>query len=295
VSTTTTPPTPALGNDGELCADCGSPLASDQRYCLQCGARRGGSRVPVALARGRGAAEAGRPPREGATGAPGSEWTPLTALGLVGLIALILVAGVLIGRGIDGSGDQPQVVQAGGGASAGAADSVANTGGSFKSDWPSGEEGYTVELGTLAKDGSSASDVKAAKDDATAKGAPKVGALDSDEFASLPAGNYVLYSGVYGTKAAASKALAKLKGDFSDARVVKVSSSSGGGGSGAAADTGAGSQGSVSEGKLNDLAGKSGDDYVKESKKLPDDTSIPGKPPAKDNKAPGGGSPAVEF
>jgi SPOR domain len=293
VSTTTSPPTPTLGGEGEVCADCGSPLASDQRYCLQCGARRGESRVPVALVPGRTSGEGAGPPPQGRRPAGGGEWTPLTALGLVGLIALILVAGVLIGRGIDGSGDPAQVVQAGGTGSTGAT-AVADTGGSFKGDWPSGKEGFTVELGSLPKDGSSAADVKAAKDDATGKGATKVGALDSDEFASLPGGKYVLYSGVYGSKAAAGKALAKLKGDFPDARVVKISTSSGGGSSEASTDTG-GSTGTVDKSKLNDLAGKSGDDYVKESKKLPDNTVLPGKPPPKDNKAAGGGTPAVEF
>ena len=35
-----------LGKNGEPCANCGSPLAADQRYCLECGTRRGGPRIP---------------------------------------------------------------------------------------------------------------------------------------------------------------------------------------------------------------------------------------------------------
>lgn len=37
-----------VGAMGERCAGCGAPLASDQRYCLHCGERRGRSRFAVA-------------------------------------------------------------------------------------------------------------------------------------------------------------------------------------------------------------------------------------------------------
>jgi SPOR domain len=289
MSTTMTPATQPLGDEGELCPSCGLPMAADQRYCLQCGARRGASRVPVPLGDARAAGPPSEPPVRGRAGGAGSEWTPLTALGLVGLIALILVAGVLIGRGLDGSDEPAQVVQTGDG-NAPASESASAGGGSFESDWPSGKDGYTIALGTLSKDGASAADVAAAKDDATAKGAPKVGALDSDEFGSLPGGEYVVYSGVYSTKAAAAKALKKLKADFPDARVVKVSADAP-----AAADSGGESQGNVSKKQLESLENLSGDDYVKQSKKLPDETATPGKLPPKDEKAPGGGTGAVEF
>jgi phosphatidylinositol-3-phosphatase len=52
-----------LGTPGEPCAECGAPLAGDQRYCLNCGARRGARRLdPIAVARGQGATAA--PPRQ---------------------------------------------------------------------------------------------------------------------------------------------------------------------------------------------------------------------------------------
>ena len=40
------------GRTGAPCAECGAPLATDQAYCVQCGARRGPlpARVAVALA-----------------------------------------------------------------------------------------------------------------------------------------------------------------------------------------------------------------------------------------------------
>ena len=47
------PPGPGTGApSGSPCAECGAPLATDQTYCVQCGARRGPlpARVAVALA-----------------------------------------------------------------------------------------------------------------------------------------------------------------------------------------------------------------------------------------------------
>lgn len=282
---------PILGGDGETCQTCGSPLAPDQRYCLECGSRRGDTRVPFGSRSATAAPSAPASPTAPVTpAARGSEWTPLTAIGLVAVIALILLAGILVGQGVGGSDDPAQVVTVGGsgggsGASAGSGTDTA----AFQSDWPAGKDGYTVELGSLDKGASDAAAVRAAKDDATAKGAPDVGALDSDDYASLPGGNYVVYSGVFDSKGAATKALDKLKGDFPDAKVAKVSTEAsaqaGGGGGGAA----------VNSKDLERLDSATGDAYVEKSKKLPDETKVEGKPPPKDNKAPGGGGGAVEI
>ena len=54
---------PTLGAEGEPCATCGAPLAGDQRYCLDCGARRTEARVAF---RDILAAGAGRAPDDGA-------------------------------------------------------------------------------------------------------------------------------------------------------------------------------------------------------------------------------------
>ena len=35
----------ALGEEGEVCSSCGSPLAIDQRYCLNCGTARAEPRL----------------------------------------------------------------------------------------------------------------------------------------------------------------------------------------------------------------------------------------------------------
>lgn len=285
----------ALGQQGEPCGDCGSPLAADQRYCLSCGARRGGPRVPFEAT----ASPTAPPPEDRGPVGPGREWTPLTAIGLVAVIALILVSGVLIGRGGGDSG-KPQVVSVGGGGGGGAATDQAGAASvqkaaAFKNDWPSGKNGYTVELGVLKKDGTSPEQVKSAKDDALGKGAKKVGVLDSDEYKSLPGGQYVLFSGVYAGKASARKALGALRGKFPDAKVIKVSASAGSDAGTTSADTGGKGDAQVSRQQLQKLNSLSGDEYVKRSKKLPDTTGVAGKPPPKDNGTAGGGGPALEI
>ena len=292
MSTTTPFNAPILGSEGDSCRNCASPLAPDQRYCLECGARRGDTRVPFGRPLAPAAADPASPTAAVAAPARGSEWTPLTAIGLVAVIALILLAGILVGQGLGGGDDgAAQVVtvggSGGGGSTAGGTETAA-----FESDWPQGKDGYTVELGSLDKASASAADVQSAKDDAAGKGAPDVGALDSDDYASLPGGTYVVYSGVYDSKGAATKALGKLEGDFPDARVAKVSTE-------AAADSGGGGGGGggtpVDDQALQELDNATGDAYVEQSKKLPDETAVEGEPPPKDNKAPGGGGDALEI
>ena len=41
----TKPDTQLATSSAERCTGCGNPLALDQRYCLNCGKRRGGPRV----------------------------------------------------------------------------------------------------------------------------------------------------------------------------------------------------------------------------------------------------------
>jgi hypothetical protein len=218
----------------------------------------------------------------------------MIALGALGGLALVLVIGVLIGKTGFGDSKQaaaPQVIRVG--PSAGVAPtagtplaSTAGSGAPVKSDWPGGKEGYTVELGVLPKASSDAAAVSKAKADATSKGASGVGVLDSDTFKSLPGGNYVVYSGVFSSKAAASAALKKLKAKFPSAQVVHVSKT---------APIGTTSYVGQKSAKLNkqqltDLNNLSGDAYAKRSRKLPTTTALPGKPPPVDHGAPGGGS-----
>ncbi len=119
---------------GERCVTCEAPLASDQRYCLNCGQRRGRSRFSHVASPASAAAsppapstEAERPRRRLSSGA--------TLVAGIATLLLAMGVGVEIGR-IGNSGQQRasspgvQVVTvagAGGGASAGPSTTAASS------------------------------------------------------------------------------------------------------------------------------------------------------------------------
>ena len=129
---------------GSQCANCHAPMASDQRYCLNCGERRGGPRFPVGGPTTRTATEV-------VTGPPAPP--PRTARGagltLVAGIATLLIAmgvGVLIGqKSSPTSSGQTKVITLGGGASGTAATagtgSPASTGSSNHTHAATGKSG----------------------------------------------------------------------------------------------------------------------------------------------------------
>jgi len=312
----------------ERCTGCGKPMAEDQRYCLNCGKRRGKARVEfenyLPEAGGPGAAAPPPPPTQGDVRPvppedpydrrPEREVTPLmAAVGLCGVAAILLI-GVLIGRsggGNDGGSSAQPIYASTGLPASTSSTSTTSTSTTVSTDWPEGQEGYTIELATLSKDGTDSATVDAAKTDLVSQGATDVGVIDSDQFGSLPAGNYVLYTGVYDSKPEAETALSSLSSSFPDAQVVQVaaqasSDDSGGSGGKKTADTNKpdSNPGSLTDGTttnstktvqastedLQDLAGATGEAYEEAQKKLPPTIATPGKAPPKDNKAPGGGS-----
>jgi len=291
-------PQETFGEQGEPCAGCNALLADDQRYCLNCGRRRGGERVPYAeLLAGREAGEvlssevpeAAPPPRRRLDS---NVMAGVAALGGVFVFAL----GMGIGLLVNGQ-DEPQPVAAApviqkppivnvttAGAGAGP-----TAGAEFVSDWPEGESGYTVQLETLPNTGLPA-EVDTAKTEAESKGALAVGALNSDEYTSLDPGNYVVYSGVFTGKSGAKKAkaaLKKLEKKFPDAKVVKVSS--GDEEFGVADEKPEEKVQEVDRSTLEDLENSTGEEQQKKSARLPDTLKLEGAPPPKDNAAPGGG------
>ncbi len=270
----------------ESCASCGAPLAADQRYCLECGARcHPMSSVLLAGPPGSGpqpapaATPPAAPPGAPSGAPPAGAWqrnTTLTVIAGVGVLLLAMGVGVLIGRaGSSKSSAAPaQVISVASTPSGGTSAAPAASEAAFTDSWPAGTNGYTVQLQTLPVAGTTVSAVEAAKTAATAKGAAGVGALKSTDFSSLPSGNYVIYAGVDHSKSEAEKALASLKKKFPSASVIQVSnhgSSPSGGGSGSAGKSGAGSSlshpapPSVVE-NLNKVKGKS---YEEKSKNLP--------------------------
>ncbi len=284
-----------LGAAGEQCAHCGAQLAADQRYCVNCGLRRTGPRVEyrelLAATGPPTVATQTPPPAPDPAPPPVAETrsvSPLGAAVAIGLLLLAVLLGAVIGRGGDDTTPAPVVVGAAGTATAAA----------FTGDWTGGD-GWTVQLVALPKSGTQPAQVAAAKTDAQGKGAAEVGALDADAFASLPGGNYVVYTGRYPNKADAQAALKDLEANFPDATVIEVSTT-------AAAASGAttGSAGSSSSGEASGGSGSGAapaatkksapdpttQDFVKKSKKLPDKVGTGGAPPPTDDKAPGDGS-----
>ncbi len=302
MSTTEPIQTPTVGEHGEPCATCAAPLAGDQVYCLNCGQRRGPGRFQLSSYLGNGAPANGSVPDAAAAGRS-SEPSPWAAVMGVGLLGVMLLIGVLIGRGND-SGETPAPVVQVEGAGTQTAESgegsaeTDSTGGEVTTDWPQGETGWTIELGTLPKDGTEAGDVEAATADAESTGASDVGVLDSDQYASLPGGNYVIYSGIYPNEADAEAALSDLEANFPDAQVIEVSdeeatADAGGGGGGL---VGAGSSGDepveATTEDLENLENLSPEEYQDASQDLPDTIVTPGELPEPDGGEPGAGTDA---
>jgi hypothetical protein len=98
---------PAVGEPGDTCAACGSGLATDQRYCVNCGTRRGETRVDYERQL---TANGGRPPVTAgvpatAAAAP-NQFSPIIAIGSIAVLGVMLLLGVLIGN----DNDDQQVV-----------------------------------------------------------------------------------------------------------------------------------------------------------------------------------------
>ncbi len=285
---------------GEPCTHCGSPLAADQRYCLNCGIRRAERRVPVAATRGPSPAPEGVAPRIAPAGGPPAVQRLGGAWGVAALLLLALGVGVIIGNQ---SGDDapvaaqpPEVTIAAGALGPTApAPPLASTS-PAADEWPA-QDGFTVQLGELPKAGTDQTAADAAKAAASAKGATAPGVLDAGAH-GLTEGQLVLYSGVFSTKKQATAALGALKAAYPDARVIKVAATSsasgttGGGAAGAAAPSTSSKPSTVSKSTLKEREKLDPEAFQKQSKKLPKTTAIPGKAPPKDNAAPGGGSEA---
>jgi hypothetical protein len=107
------------GTVGDRCSNCQKPLAADQRYCVNCGTRRGKPRFSFESL----SAQAGPPE----TPEPKPHRTRMSAATtLVAGVATLLLAlgvGVLIGHNSNGTTQRaaasPQVITVGGGATAG--------------------------------------------------------------------------------------------------------------------------------------------------------------------------------
>jgi hypothetical protein len=199
----------------------------------------------------------------------------LTLIAGVGVLLLAMGVGVLIGRSSSPkqSAAPTQVISVASPTStAGGSNGTGEA--SFAGDWPSGSRGYTVQLQTLPESGTSVSAVEAAKTAAMAKGAKAVGALKSEEFSSLSAGSYVIYSGVFHKKPEAEKALVGLKKSFPGAKVIEVSDGSATGSSGPSTGAGSSSTPGTPAKVAPGLKGVKGKTYEEKSKNVPNEVQF---------------------
>jgi hypothetical protein len=208
----------------DRCPSCGVAMASDQRYCLNCGARRGAPRVGIDATHA-----FVDPPPEVVPQRP-SDVSPLAAVIGIALLGGMLLIGVLIGRsGSNDSTTPAPIVQVDGQTTTPTTtptttDPVTPTtpSGAVTTDWPPDKQGFTIQLSLVPKEGATQETVDAAKDAATSSGATDVGTLDSDLYPTATPGNYVIYSGIYDSRKEATNALEKVGASFPDATVLEV-------------------------------------------------------------------------
>ncbi|HEX5610398.1 MAG TPA: zinc ribbon domain-containing protein [Solirubrobacterales bacterium] len=132
---------PSLGKPGEPCDQCGTPLDADQRYCLNCGKRRGAPRVeyrdlglgvpsPPPPAPEKAPAKNGDAEEKAVEKKTERDYAPLAAVGGIAVLGLMLLIGVLIGRGDGDGGSAPAPVVIPSGTTSGAGTETASgTGG----------------------------------------------------------------------------------------------------------------------------------------------------------------------
>lgn len=267
------------------CPNCSAILASDQRYCLNCGQRLAPPRVEY-----RDALRL-RPPDPPVVAAS-TRWYesrgPLVTLALLCPILLALGVGIVIGRGHGGGSGRPTIVTvpnssptAAAASTPGSTPATAVSSQSISETWPAGASGYTVELSSLPTGSATSVSLAAAKSAATAKGAPAVGVLDGSKHSGTPAADYVIYSGRFSSSAQANAARKRLQGKFPGALVLHVTPKR------------SSQSVTVSSKGLGQAAANqhlSGNAYVKASAKLPSTVGTGGAPPPTDNKKAGGGT-----
>jgi len=130
---------------GDRCSSCHGPLASDQRYCLNCGQRRGKPRFSLEAMTARQRTQGAEPPPP-----TRSRFSPATSM-VAGVATLLLAmgVGVLIGHNADNGPQRAaapvQVLTVGGGAS------VAGNGGAASGAITNGKHKPTKVKPTIIK------------------------------------------------------------------------------------------------------------------------------------------------
>lgn len=186
------------------CPRCGEDYADGQEYCLECGLRLPG------------------PGPAGPVDDPGRGWARRTLIGLAVALAGAAVAVAATG-GTLGTGDRTGLITATGGFATtptGTAP-VAPAGHSGILDWPAGQNGWTIALASLPQTGGKRAAITRARE-ARKAGLSTVGVLDSSRYASLHAGYWVVFTGVYTSEAEATSALQPARSFSRTAAVRRI-------------------------------------------------------------------------
>ena len=97
-------------NHYEPCEECGAPLDPQQRYCVNCAARRGNGANPAsryfATMSQRARRPAARPPAKGASSSRAA------AVAFFALLPIAVAIGVVVGRGGSGGGENEALLEA---------------------------------------------------------------------------------------------------------------------------------------------------------------------------------------
>lgn len=111
---------PVNGNGSEPCPHCGTPLALDQRYCLECGAPRTylSGMLLERLQTPPTQTPPVPPPAQSSSSQGWQRGSALTLIASIGVLLLAMGVGVLIGRsgGSSSAAAPPQVITVGGAA-----------------------------------------------------------------------------------------------------------------------------------------------------------------------------------
>lgn len=231
------PPPPALPAEGGDCPRCGAPYEPLQEYCLECGLR-----LPVA----RGlVAVLSTAWRRRLPWYPG-DWIWPVLLGLI-VAALAATIAILATRENEKSAtrtraETTQTVPVGSGTGAEppaptgtnveppppatgtettpTAEPPPTTSGGL-TEWPAGQDGWTVVLASVPESAGRASAVREAKK-AIRAGVTEVGVLDSSEYSSLHPGYFVVFSGVFTSRDEAQSGLDTARGNYPQAYVRQI-------------------------------------------------------------------------
>jgi hypothetical protein len=188
------------------CPRCGEDVAQGQEYCLECGWRLPGG----------GPAGAPRPD-------PGRGWTRRALVGLVVALAGGAAAAAATGGGLGGE-DAPSLMTATGGfATTPTTETLPGPAGREAGllDWPAGQDGWTIALASLPQTGGRRAALARARQ-AQRRGLSSVGILDSSRYASLHAGYWVVFAGIYSSEAEATSALEPARAFARTASVRRV-------------------------------------------------------------------------